>query len=616
MTTSGGGDVAADDVAQRRRGSNAQVAANAAAAGAKASLDRAVLRRMLGLARPYWRLLAVGAVCLVAASGLGLVLPTLAGDLIDGVGGGDGPELRRIGGVLVVVFIAQAAFGIAQGYLLTYAGERLVADLRRGLYRHLQGLSLGFFDGRRVGDLVSRLTNDATTIRGALTTNLLRFLEQTITLVGAIALVLAINWRLVAVVLVVVPPLVGVGVLFGNRLQKLTTREQEALGEATTVLEETLSGVRSVKAFAREGYEIGRYEGSVGRGFGFALERARLNAAFGPTVTGLGYLSLTGVLVFGAREVANDRLSAGELVSSLLYLVLAVGSLGGLTGGYAQLRQASGAAVRLFELLDTAPEVADAPDARPLPTAVRGDIAFEGVGFRYGREAEAPWVFDGFSLAIAPGETVALVGPSGAGKTTLVNLLLRFYDPEHGRVLLDGHDLRRLTARSLREAIGVVPQEPILFGGTIAENIAYGRLGATPLEIEAAARAANAHAFVAELPAGYDTAVGERGVKLSGGQRQRIAIARAVLKDPAVLLLDEATSSLDNASEAAIQAALAGLMANRTTLVIAHRLSTVERADRIVVLDRGTIVEQGRHAELLARGGLYYRLATRDFAEL
>ena len=616
MTTSGGGDVAADDVAQRRRGSNAQVAANAAAAGAKASLDRAVLRRMLGLARPYWRLLAVGAVCLVAASGLGLVLPTLAGDLIDGVGGGDGPELRRIGGVLVVVFIAQAAFGIAQGYLLTYAGERLVADLRRGLYRHLQGLSLGFFDGRRVGDLVSRLTNDATTIRGALTTNLLRFLEQTITLVGAIALVLAINWRLVAVVLVVVPPLVGVGVLFGNRLQKLTTREQEALGEATTVLEETLSGVRSVKAFAREGYEIGRYEGSVGRGFGFALERARLNAAFGPTVTGLGYLSLTGVLVFGAREVANDRLSAGELVSSLLYLVLAVGSLGGLTGGYAQLRQASGAAVRLFELLDTAPEVADAPDARPLPTAVRGDIAFEGVGFRYGREAEAPWVFDGFSLAIAPGETVALVGPSGAGKTTLVNLLLRFYDPEHGRVLLDGHDLRRLTARSLREAIGVVPQEPILFGGTIAENIAYGRLGATPLEIEAAARAANAHAFIAELPAGYDTAVGERGVKLSGGQRQRIAIARAVLKDPTVLLLDEATSSLDNASEAAIQAALAGLMANRTTLVIAHRLSTVNRADRIVVLDRGTIVEQGRHAELLARGGLYYRLATRDFAEL
>lgn len=248
MTTSGGGDVAADDAAHRWRGSDAQVAANAAAAGAKASLDRAVLRRMLGLARPYWRLLAVGGVCLVAASGLGLVLPTLADDLIDGVVGEGGPGLRRIGGVLVV-FLAQAAFGIAQGYLLTYAGERLVADLRRGLYRHLQGLSLGFFDGRRVGDLVSRLTNGATTIRGALTTNLLRFLEQTITLVGAIALVLAINWRLVAVVLATVPPLVGVGVLFGNRLQKLTTGEQEALGEATTVLEETLSGVRSVEAF-------------------------------------------------------------------------------------------------------------------------------------------------------------------------------------------------------------------------------------------------------------------------------------------------------------------------------------------------------------------------------
>jgi len=605
-------------------GSNAEVAADAPAADggedakdeATPSLDRAVLRRMLALARPYWRLLAVGGVCLVAESGLGLVLPTLAGDLIDGVVGEGGPGLRRIGGILVVVFLAQAVFGIAQGYLLTYAGERLVADLRRTLYRHLQGLSVGFFDGRRVGDLVSRLTNDATTIRGALTTNLLSFLQQGITLLGGVALVVAIDWRLVAVVLAVVPPLVGVGVLFGNRLQRLTTREQEALGEATTVLEETLSGVRSVKAFGREPYEIGRYEGSVGRGFGFALQRARLNAAFGPTVMGLGYLALTGVLVFGAREVASGRLSAGELVSSLLYLVLAVGSLGGLTGGYAQLRQASGAAVRLFELLDTAPEIADAPDARPLPTPVRGSIAFEEVSFRYGREAGTPWVFERFSLAIAPGETVALVGPSGAGKTTLVNLVLRFYDPAAGRVLLDGHDLRRVTAQSLREAIGVVPQEPVLFGGSVAENIAYGRLGATPAEIEAAARAANAHNFIEELPAGYETAVGERGVKLSGGQRQRIAIARAVLKDPRLLLLDEATSALDNAAEAAIQAALARLMADRTTLVIAHRLSTVERADRIVVLDRGRIVEQGRHAELLARGGLYYRLATRDFGGL
>jgi len=570
---------------------------------------------MLGLARPYWRELLAGGVCLLVDAALGLVLPALAGQLIDAVvgQGGGGLGLGRVGLLLGAVFLAQAAFGVAQTYLLTAAGERLVVDLRRRLYRHLHRLSVGFFDGRRVGDLVSRLTTDVTTIRGALTTNLLGFAEQTIMLLGAVALVVATNWRLVAVVLAVVPPLVAIGVWFGNRLQKLTTREQEALGEATSVLEETLAGTRSVKAFAREEHEIARYERSVGRGFALALARARLNALFGPSIMGLGYLALTGVLVFGAREVTSGRMTAGQLVSSLFYLVMAVGALGGLTGGYAALRQASGAAVRLFELLDTGPEVADLPDARPLPTPIRGEIRFDRVSFRYGREPDAPWLFEELDLAVSPGETVALVGPSGAGKTTLVNLLLRFYDPSGGKILLDGHDIRRATLRSLREAVAVVPQEPLLFGGTILENIGYGRLGATREEIEAAAAAANAAGFIADLPAGYETTVGERGVKLSGGQRQRIAIARAVLKDAPLLLLDEATSALDNAAEAAIQAALARLMADRTTLVIAHRLSTVERADRIVVLDRGRIVEQGRHAELLARGGLYHRLATRGF---
>lgn len=584
----------------------------------------AAWRRMLGLATPYWRHLGVGGFCLLINSGLGLVLPWLVRDLIDRLIAGDPSSIRQLGAILGVTFVAQALFGIAQGYLLAYAGERLVADLRRRLYRHLQGLSIGFFDGRRVGDLVSRLSNDVMTLRGALTSTLLNSLGQVVFLIGALALVLVTNWRLVAVVLAVVPPTVLIGTLFGRRLQALTTREQETLGEATTTLEETLSGMRSVKAFGREEHEIGRYEQSVGLGFGLAMRRARLNAFFAPSIGFLAYLALTGVLIFGVREVAAGRLTAGELVSSLLYLLMAVGALAGLTGAYAEVRQASGAAVRLFEVLDTVPEVTDAADARTLPCPIVGGVRFERIVFRYGMAAGAadgtdwpggsPPVIDDLSLAIAPGETVALVGPSGAGKSTLFNLLLRFYDPTAGRNLLDGHDLRQVSTDDRRRAIAVVAQEPFLFGSSIAANIAYGRLDAGPTEIEAAARAANAHGFITAFPAGYATEVGDRGVKLSGGQRQRIAIARAILKDAPILLLDEATAALDNSTEAAIQGALARVMAGRTTLVIAHRLSTVERADRIIVLDPGRIVEEGTHDALMARGGLYHRLANREFA--
>jgi subfamily B ATP-binding cassette protein MsbA len=384
------------------------------------------------------------------------------------------------------------------------------------------------------------------------------------------------------------------------------------VGESTTVLEETISNEKTVKAFAREDYEIGRYAARVNRIFALALQRTRLGASFAAVMNFTAFGAIVSVLWYGGNEVLAGHLSPGELVSFLIYMGVVAAPLGQLTGLYTQFQQALGSAQRLFDLLDTEPMVADMPGAKPLPPAI-GLLKFEQVYFEY--DEKTP-VLHNLSFTAEPGQVVALVGPSGAGKTTIANLIPRFYDPTEGRITLDGYDIKTVQSKSLREQIGIVPQEPVLFGVSVRENIAYGRLDATDAEVEEAARAANAHEFIERLPEGYATMVGERGVKLSGGQRQRIAIARAILRNPRLLVLDEATSSLDNESESLVQEALERLMKNRTTVVIAHRLSTIEKADKIVVIESGRLVEQGSHAELMEREGLYYRLYTRNFDEL
>ena len=576
-----------------------------------AEREHTALRRLIGLCRPYRSWLAGGSFCLVLAGALGLVLPWVVRGLIDNVLGTNGMgALWQALVALVAIAVAQAVFTFGQGFLLSYAGERLVADLRSRLYRHLQRLSVGFFDGRRVGELLSRLTNDVSAVQQAITNGLFSSLQQLILLIGAACLLVATEWRLAAVALTTVPPIVIASAYFGRRLQRLTNEAQTELGSTTAVLAETIAGARTVRAFAQEEYEIGRYDQGVRRSFGAAMRRARLRAGFIPLVTLFAVLGVIGVLVLGAQQVGSGTMTAGALVSAILYITLMASSVGALTSAYAQLREAGGAAERLFELLDTTPDIVDAPDARPLPPVLDGRVRFDRLSFSYGDQPAAPMVLRDLSLDIALGERLAIVGPSGAGKSTLVNLLLRFYDPSSGSLEVDGYDLRDVQVNSLRDSLGVVPQEPVLFSGTIAENIAYGRQDATREQVEAAASAANAHPFIAELPEGYDTVVGERGARLSGGQRQRIAIARAILKDPRILILDEATSSLDTTSEATVREALERLMEGRTTIVIAHRLSTVERADRIVVLDRGRIVEQGTHTALLERSGLYHRLYT------
>ncbi len=561
--------------------------------------------------RPHgWRI-AVALVCLLISVGIGLAFPQIVKHLLDAAFvNHDSSLLDRIALALLGMFAVQAVLNFTQVYLLTITSERIVASLRRDLFAHLIRLSPGFFTEQRTGELTSRLSADTTVLQTVLSYNLSELARQSLFLIGGIVLLTMTHWKLALTTLAVVPIVIGAALFFGRQLRRASAGVQDRIAEATGSAEEAFSQIRTVQSFTREEEETRRYTGHMAHVIAAAMDRSRIRATFFGILTFCAFGGVVAVLWQGGRLVLEGTLTAGALVSFLLYALYvagAVGSLGSLFGVY---QEAVGAAKRTFDLLGTHPEIAEPQNPQHLSKPAHGEVVIDGVSFRYSHGL--PEVLSNVSLTIKPGEVVALVGPSGAGKTTLASLIPRFWDVTSGRILVDGHDVKTLSLEDLRGAIGLVPQEPALFSGTIRDNIAYaateGDRNPTQEEIQSAADAAHATEFIDRLLEGFDTLVGERGVKLSGGQRQRLAIARVFLKNPAIVILDEATSSLDSESERLVEKAMQRLLRGRSTLIIAHRLSTVQRADRVVVIDRGRIVEEGHHTDLLEREGVYARL--------